>query len=244
MHSLNKLLTVTILITVALSISTCNLPTEPIYKESNGQIIVHGITLRFTIAVPSTYSPDKAAPLILALHYGNQSATYYGGEFLNILVKPALQELDAIMVAPTCPSSGGWTAATSEISVMALMDSIINNYTIDEQRIIVTGFSAGGIGTWFFAASYPDFFSAAIPVAGEPIVGAANTIGNMPLYVIHSRNDGVILYEDVASIISQLQSAGLDIKFITISDASHYNTSAYIGPLRGAIPWLHTKWGE
>jgi predicted peptidase len=127
---------------------------------------------------------------------------------------------------------------------MALMDSITANYTIDTKRIVVTGFSAGGRGTWFYAASYPDFFTAAVPVAGEPLPAAINTLGDMPVYVIHGVNDEVILYEDVAPIIMQMQDAGLNIKFVAVNGLSHYNTSGYIGPLNGAVPWIREQWNN
>ena len=51
---------------------------------------------------------------------------------------------------------------------MALLEGILETYNIDRARILVTGFSLGGRGTWFFATRHPDFFTGAIPIAGRP----------------------------------------------------------------------------
>ncbi len=228
----------------AILLLSCSTPIDPDFQESSGRIQVLGTTLHFSIAVPSDYSAEHAVPLILALHYGGEPYAGMGKEFLDVLIKPALKDMKAVMVAPTCPTNAGWTSAVAELSVMALMDSIVANYTIDARRIVVTGFSAGGIGTWYYAASYPDFFTAAVPVAGEPLPAAANTLGDMPVYVVHGVNDERILIEDVAPIIMQMQDAGLNIKFVSVNGLTHYNTSGYISPLRGAIPWLDEQWGS
>ena len=244
MNSMCQCIVVLLLIIAAAVFITCTNPTVVYLEDINGQINVNGTTLHYTLSVPQSYSADKAAPLILALHYGGDITPYKGREFINVLVKPALQELKAIIVAPTCPSENGWSTAISEITVMALIDSVMERFNIDETRILVTGFSAGANGTWYFAASYPDFFTAAIPVSGYPPASIVIPLANMPLYVIHSTSDEEIPYEDVETIIAQLQTAGLNIEFAPVSGISHYNTSGFISALHRSIPWLTENWGK
>ena len=241
--SVHSFIIVLITITVVMYV-TCTNPTSVYEEDINRQINVNGTILQYTLSIPQSYSSANATPLILALHYWDELRPYLGQEFINVLIKPALGELKAIIVAPTCPSENGWNNAVSEITVMALLDSVMKQYNIDETRILVTGFSAGANGTWYFAASYPDFFSAAIPVSGMPPASIPNTLANLPIYVIHSVQDEVIPYEEVESIIAQMQNAGFNIEFAPVSGISHYSTSDFIGALHRSIPWLRENWGK
>ena len=53
-----------------------------------------------------------------------------------------------------------------EIDLFEALDHAKKNYTIDDNRIVVRGFSMGGAGCWQFAAHYPGMFCAAAPGAG------------------------------------------------------------------------------
>jgi dienelactone hydrolase len=85
---------------------------------------------------------------------------------LQILVRPALAELGAIIVAPDS-LGGGWESAENERAVNQLLDAVLASYSIDTKKITITGFSMGGSGTWHVAAKFPQRFTAAIPMAGR-----------------------------------------------------------------------------
>jgi pimeloyl-ACP methyl ester carboxylesterase len=53
-----------------------------------------------------------------------------------------------------------------EIDTLEAMDSVKKNYRIDDNRIVVRGFSMGGASTWNFAVHYTDLWAAAAPGAG------------------------------------------------------------------------------
>ena len=53
-----------------------------------------------------------------------------------------------------------------EIDVLEVMESVKENYPIDEERTSVRGFSMGGAGCWQLAAHYPSRFFAANPGGG------------------------------------------------------------------------------
>src|SRR5712691_5491540 len=58
--------------------------------------------IRYAIYIPGNYSPSTPVPLILALHFGVRGgdAAGAGGDVVQILIGPALEELGAIIVAP------------------------------------------------------------------------------------------------------------------------------------------------
>ena len=114
----------------------------------------------YALSVPSNYSSDQPRPLVLVLHPGGARGSYYGSVSMRQLFEPALRDWGAIIVAPDAPTRS-WATELSDRAVMGLLGEIINQYSIDRTRILVTGFSLGGRGTWFFATRHSDFFTAA-----------------------------------------------------------------------------------
>lgn len=53
-----------------------------------------------------------------------------------------------------------------EIDTFEALDHVRKHYTIDENRIVVRGFSMGGAACWHFAVHYPGHWAAAAPGAG------------------------------------------------------------------------------
>jgi hypothetical protein len=53
-----------------------------------------------------------------------------------------------------------------EIDLFEALDSVKAHYPIDENRLVIRGFSMGGAACWQFAVHYPGVFAAAAPGAG------------------------------------------------------------------------------
>jgi len=198
-----------------------------------------GTPLRYTVSVPSSYSRDTSYPLILALHYGGEVTPFFGKGMLTVLVEPALSGLEAIIVAPDCPS-GGWDNPVSEAAVMSLIADIQKNYRIDRRKILVTGYSLGAIGSWYLAAGHPNVFSAAIPISGKPPENLAFV--GIPVYVIHSREDEIFPFAEVQKKIQPLITRGGAVRLMAVDGVSHYETKRFIPSLKAAIPWIREVW--
>lgn len=202
-----------------------------------------GIKLRYAISIPKSYSRGKPVPLTLALHYGGRVTPFYGKGFLTLLVEPALKKLGAIIVAPDCPGRS-WTNSISEEAVMDLMSHIKSEYKIDSSRVVITGYSMGGIGTWYIAARHPHFFSAAIPISALPDPKTIPIIKDIPFYVIHSLKDEVFPIDSVKSFVDRQKSRGAAIHLVEVDGISHYETHRFVKPLKDAIPWIKKIWGH
>jgi predicted peptidase len=200
-----------------------------------------GPPIRYAILIPENYSPSTPAPLVLALHFGVRGgdATGAGGDVVQILVGPALAGLGAIIVAPDSVR-GDWRTAENDRAVNVLLDMVLANYAIDKQKIVVTGYSMGGTGSWHFAEKFPQRFSAAIPVAGRPPASASGW--RLPVLAIHSHDDQVAPFGPTEARIAELQSAGVNAKLIALTGITHYETHRFQDALRQAIPWLHEVW--
>jgi len=199
--------------------------------------------VHFALSIPANYSPSKPVPLILALHFGvgGSDGAGAGKSVLSILVRPALEELGAIIVAPDT-LGGNWSTPENERAVKQLLDDVLGSYNIDKKKIVVTGYSMGGAGAWSIAEKYPEYFSAVIPVSGRPPASVAEW--RLPVLAIHSRNDQVVPFGPTEAHIAELQKAGKRAELIALTGITHYETFRFVSGLRQAVPWLREIWKQ
>ena len=168
-----------------------------------------------------------------------------------------------MIVAPDAPEAS-WAHPASEHAVIAVVASVKKELAIDDHRTLVTGFSMGGQGAWFFAATHPELFKAAIPMTAMPLTVRASSrddvraalraveqgsewatpLLKMPLYVIQSRADQTVPAAAVERAVQTLKGRGGDVTLVLIDDIAHNVIPGFIDPLNGAIPWIHRTWGD
>ena len=210
-----------------------DIPTTPGIYE---QLLQPG-DRRYTIAIPDGYTHGQARPLVIALHWGGPVTPYIGKWYLLGLVAPALSELGAIIAAPDCTAEH-WADLRSEQVVIDLLDYLTESYTIDSQRVLLTGYSMGGIGTWILAARHQARFSAALIVSAKPPTDVIDIDWDIPLYVIHSRRDEIFPLNDTQTTVTQLQAKGVDVELQIVEGFTHFQTEQFVQPMQKAIPTI------
>jgi predicted peptidase len=201
-----------------------------------------GTTLLYGRAIPAAYDPEQPRPLVLALHPGGEKRPYYGAQYLRSIFLPGLRELNPIMVAPDCPTAA-WSDPAAEKAVMALIEKVRGEYSVDRRRILVIGFSLGGRGTWFMESRHADLFTAAIVMAGttdEPL----ERLARIPTYVIHSRDDQVVPFGQAEQRAATLERMGRPVKFEALDGLGHFDMGGYVPALRRAAGWVADRWGK
>jgi len=219
--------------------------TPPAAHVQNKTIEVEGLgAITYGISVPNDYRPEQPRPLILALHPGGGGGmAFYGSNFMRSIVLGPLGELRAIIVAPDC-SARAWGDPKCDQAVMALLKKVQQEYTIDRRRVLVTGFSMGGRGTWFMASHHPDLFTAAIPMAASTGDEPVDRLAKMPTYVIHSRDDERVPFEPAEKNARELEKLGRTIRFEELHGVGHFSMGGYTGALRRAGRWVEERWGQ
>ena len=195
----------------------------------------------YTLSVPAQQETGDAPPLVVSLHYGGPAPPYYGRGLLEGVVEPALRELGAIMVAPDCPGPA-WAEGECARNVLRLIDHVQSEHNIDASRILLTGYSKGGIGTWALAAGHQDRFTAAIVMAGQPPVDWDPAGWNLPLYVIHAAEDEILPIEPVTIAVQSLRDAGKAVEYEIVEGITHFETHRFAPLLRQSLPWLREAW--
>lgn len=170
-------------------------------------------------------SAGEQVPLILALHWAGEGTTYL--EFSECLAFPALEFLDAIIVTPQI-GGGDWTAFPNEKKVLTLLEQIIEFWPVDREKIIVTGYSNGGIGSWVYSMNNPALFKASIPIAGyyEPRTSSVHQ------YMIHGRNDELFDISLIRKAVQNSTKLGAKITFKELKGYSHFAACGYVNELK------------
>ena len=199
-----------------------------------------GVSMTYGLSVPSG---DGPYPLVLALHPGGGRTPYYGAMFMQGIVEPALRDWNPIIVAPDVPTPS-WATDLSDSAVMALLEDVSERYDIDPTRVLVTGFSLGGHGTWFFATRHPDVFTGAIPIAGSPLNSALDNLGTMPIHIIHGRDDEVVPFGPAREAAESLGDRGHPVELTAIDGVGHFTMGAYVEYLQAAGEWMVEQWEQ
>ena len=177
--------------------------------------------LGYRIYLPDGYSAEKSYPLIIALHGAGERGEDTSLVEVHGVAKyvAAGLKLDAIVIAPQCPSDWVWSNLTVELK--ELIDSVVSEYSVDTDRISLTGLSMGGFGTWEMGISYPAFFSALAPVCGGGMSWRAKLIGSTPVWAFHGDADTVVPPENSHMMVKALRAAGGNVKLTIFGGVGH-----------------------
>lgn len=193
----------------------------------------------YTLALPARAARESAAPLVVSLHYGGPVSAHYGRALLEDIVEPALRALGAVMVAPDC-ARRAWTDC--EETVLRVIEHVTATHGIDRKRIVLTGYSKGGIGTWDLAARHAPLFSAAIVMAGRPGAHIIESEWDLPMRAIQANADEVFPSAPTLKLIARLQARGVDASVQLLDGVTHYDTHRFVEPLRRLVPWILERW--
>jgi predicted peptidase len=133
-----------------------------------------------------------------------------------------------------------WSSPENETAVNALLDMVEARYSIDKKRVVVTGYSMGGAGSWHLGENFPQRFSAVIPLAGRP--PASSSGWRLPVLAIHSRDHQVVPFAPTEARITELQKLGVDAKLMALTGITHFETYRFRDALQQTIPWLREVW--
>ena len=188
------------------------------------------IVWNYSISVPEINSNEKV-PLVIGLHWVGENE---GEQYLRCLADPGFKKLDAIIFAPDAGEFYFWEESNYSL-ILTLVEYAKQHWPIDLNKIIISGYSNGGIATWFFGVNYPELFSAAVPMASYYDY---NKKLKIPFFVIHGENDELFPLAVTEDLVNSLSNKGSDIKLHVIDGFSHYTACSYDNALRVASDWL------
>jgi predicted esterase/sugar lactone lactonase YvrE len=209
------------------------------------QEVYDASSLNYLLFMPRDTSARVAGkfPLLISLHGIGESGTTLS-RLKNDGLPKILDGYDTfpfIVVSPQCPSTTEWYYDRTDLKVIRLLDSVVARYAVDTNRIYVTGYSMGGIGTLDLAIRHPSRFAALLPCAFRIEPGwDLCTIKDIPMWAFHGQLDDVIPLASAQSVIAALLGCGGSPTFTVYPGVYHDSWSqTYANP--AVYQWLRTK---
>jgi len=91
---------------------------------------------------------------------------------------------------------------------MAILDEVRTQYTIDPQRIYLTGYSMGGEGTWSLAAKHSDLFAAIVPICPGSDLELVPKLAKIPCWCFQGDADDTSTVSRTRDMLLAIQRAG------------------------------------
>lgn len=149
------------------------------------------------------YAPsdiEKNRPLLLSLHGMNQDIVYQQ----NQTKWETIAKANNFVVVYPAGINNSWSLnGTSDTDfILAIIDEMYSRYEIDRKRVYLSGFSMGGMMTYYAANVIADKIAAFAPVSGY-LMGGPNTNSSRPIPIIHTHgtSDDVVTYSRVQTCL-------------------------------------------
>jgi predicted peptidase len=149
------------------------------------------------------------------------------------------------VIAPQCPDNQQWvevpwTADEHRMpkepsrplaQTLELVTALQNEFSIDPDRLYITGLSMGGFGVWDAIQRQPDLFAAAAPVCSGGDATLAKQIKDVPVWAFHGDRDEAVKVRRSRDMIAAIQAAGGQPKYTEYKGVGHDSwTATYKDP--------------
>ena len=212
----------------------------------------------YRLFVPPRYDKTKKYPLLLFLHgsgaLGDDNRRHVSSELADLHARIQAKE-PVFVLAPQCPTADKWVTGSKSAPhlnfsqtaraesdaiklVLFLLDALEQKYSIDRDRIYVTGHSSGAAGTWDIVSRRAlDRFAAAIPVTGTNDPTRAEVIAKLPIWAFHGAKDDVSPVTNSREMVAALRALGSPVRYTEYADLGHDTLArAYREP--ELVSWL------
>lgn len=176
---------------IMLITSTLNAQVEP--------LLVGTTTRNMLVYAPSGIEPDR--PLVISMHGYNQDIAYQR----NQTKWETYAEANSFVIVYPAGLNNAWdiSGMTDIDFILAIIDEMYDRYAIDRNRVYLSGFSMGGMMTYYAATKIADKIAAFAPVSGYPMGGTTNTNSSRPVPIIHIHGvtDDVVAFSGVQACL-------------------------------------------
>ncbi len=187
--------------------------------------------------IPESYSPDKAMPLLVALHGAGGNSNYWKN------YQYRAEERDMILLAIDSRDRT-WDLILGEYeNDLQFLDKalkyVFNRCNINSEHIALCGFSDGATYALSLGISNGDIFSHLIGFSPGYLVSIDPVIGKPDIYISHGKNDSVLPVQGSRNdIVPTFINNGYDVTYNEFDGGHSVPTSIsetaldwFIGPV-------------
>jgi len=181
----------------------------------------------YGLYLPKNFNRAKKYPLVIMLHGAGSNhrlslRRVFGKSNLPgetdveaTRYFPEWRDVDYIVASPYARGTMGYQGI-AEHDVYDVLADVKKRFTIDEDRVYLTGLSMGGGGTLWIGLSRPDLWAAIAPVCPAPPDGttelAPNAL-NYPVHFFQGGADPVVKPEGTREWVKRLQELGTTVEY-------------------------------
>lgn len=207
--------------------------------------------LPYHLFVPRSFEPTNRYPLLVWLNWkGHRDEQFVHLELVIDDPEHIEKYRFFILALPNWGARDGVANCCVDGSVLALeiLRKTVHEYPVDEDRVYLTGLSAGGGRCWEMAMRYPELFAAVTPMAsGGGDVSRVAKLVNIPIWAFHNLHDRLTPPVGDQETVAALKSAGGNVH-LTFPDSGSHDcyTEAFqsydimewmLAQRRGALCW-------
>ena len=196
----------------------------------------------YRLFVPAGYSEAQRYPLIVFLHASGSNGTdnlSHLAPAVGVLIDRAQSVEPAFVLVPQAPATDKWVSGSvgppfrnysqderpqspAARLVLAGVGQLEEKYSIDPDRVYLTGVSAGGAGTWdLISRNGVGLFAAAVPITGANDPSRAPVIARLPIWTFHGADDDVSPADNTREMVARLRALGSPVKYTEYPGVGH-----------------------
>jgi pimeloyl-ACP methyl ester carboxylesterase len=210
--------------------------------------------------LPINYDPAKKWPMVIYLHgYNGDNPDYYNWWDVDKRHHDLADKYGIIYIEPHGRGNTQYLGI-GDRDVLRCIEMAKQKFSVDDDRVYLTGGSMGGWGTWNVGTRHPELFAAIAPIYGgdDYHVGISEeniakmsawdlyerdksssssrfeSLLNMPILVSHGDKDQNVDVNYSRYLVRLLQRWDYDIRYIEVPGRGHED----LGLWDTTIPWM------
>lgn len=188
---------------------------------------------RYVVQLPPEYDPYRRYPCIVTLHAEGATSLaqvdWWAGQYdpnLRSRVGQATR-YGYIVVAPDWagPKQSSYDYALPEhAAVLSTLRDACRRFSIDTDRVFLSGHSAGGDAAWDIGLAHPDLWAGILPIvatSGKYVSRYWPNGRNLPMYFVGGELDGNEIATNSRDLDRYLRYSGFDVMYVEYQGRGH-----------------------
>jgi pimeloyl-ACP methyl ester carboxylesterase len=192
-------------------------------------------SVRCLVQLPPEYDPLRRYPAILSLHAGwstplNQIEWWAGMPGPDGLRRGQATRHGAIVIAPAWGREHQTAyeySAREHAAVLGSLRESLRRFSIDSDRVFLSGHSMGGDAAWDIALAHPDLWAglvAIVPSAGKYVHHYWRNAASLPVYIVGGELDNASFSRNSMDL-DRLLAKGYDATYVEYRGRGHEHFS-------------------
>ena len=227
---------------------------------------IDGMERTAGLYLPDGYDKSTKWSLIIYLHAGGNGGDNNGDAIPWTMKQPIAKiiaqdskKVPALVLIPRCPKGKVWAPVGPDVLMSAwrqkkfegkqspdaashitkAIDTVISQYSVNEKKISLTGFSMGGEGSIRYGALNAKRFAAIAPMAGSAIAIKSDVpaLASTNVWMFQGENDGLSTAELGRKMSGWIKEAGGNIQYTEFKGVGHGIPGKVLAH-PGMIEWL------